>query len=959
MVNFQEDRDESTFGNGKFGSIYSKDYGNTILDPLPHNKQYFEAHLEFVKNYYQKVSGKNLTIIYQILPDTFSVSQTMRNFTPANNSNDFTPIGDFSKEVWALADNKYPGFNFSDFNVFLIFHAGVGRDISLPGSLGTEKDIPSIYLGLNGFKKIYGEEFNGIPVSNNSFNITNSIIIPETESRELSSIGGQILFEISINGLLVSSVASHLGLPDLFDTETGLSAIGRFGLMDGQAIFAYGGTFPPEPSPWEKIYLGWASPVTISPRNYNIDLITREAASLSDTVILKIPINSSEYFLVENRNRDANSNGSIVKLVVNGDTLIQTFDKDTTGYYSFDVDSLKGVVVDVDEFDWAVPGNGIVIWHIDENIISQKIAENKINVDKNNRGVDVEEADGIQDIGEQFQTIFGDIVIGEGEQNDLWFSGNNSQLYKNKFSKDTRPNSNTNSGANSLITISDFSSISNKMSFKVIYGDSIVKPIFSKQINLNSINNKLTSLTNGFALLNDSNLVVLDTNGNQINFQPNFSSVKPASTFINSIDYIIGASGSNLHVFINDSNNPTLKTVDIGEKITAPPVIIKNSLDEYQILIGTLRGKLFSYSFGDSNQDPTKVNTFNIDSSYLIKKIAINGDEVYSIGLCACVVVNGSAYSPNAIFSNNGFRLDFSDETAIDLAETQNSIGEKVSIVLTNRNNFTIIKNSQIQKKFNINAPSLINSFALADLKNDGENYIVFTNGNKIEARNLNGSSADNFPFEDPLNIGFAGTPLTADFEGDSKSEIIASTTDGRIFAIDGGTGKVVPGFPISIGASISSTPIIFSNNGKTSFAAINNQNYFSAWNIGSAEGKNFWSEENGNNFNSAFVPSAKSNNFSTDFFPSEKAYNYPNPVYGGETQIRYYVAENSKINIKIFDLAGDFVAELNDNASGGLDNETTWNVNDIQSGVYLARIEAVGESGKSEQNIIKIAIIK
>ncbi|MFB3056733.1 MAG: hypothetical protein ACE1ZQ_06175, partial [Ignavibacteriaceae bacterium] len=41
MVNFQEDRDGTTFGNGKFGSIYSVAYGITILDPLPHDAQYF------------------------------------------------------------------------------------------------------------------------------------------------------------------------------------------------------------------------------------------------------------------------------------------------------------------------------------------------------------------------------------------------------------------------------------------------------------------------------------------------------------------------------------------------------------------------------------------------------------------------------------------------------------------------------------------------------------------------------------------------------------------------------------------------------------------------------------------------------------------------------------------------------------------------------------------------------
>jgi hypothetical protein len=95
------------------------------------------------------------------------------------------------------------------------------------------------------------------------------------------------------------------------------------------------------------------------------------------------------------------------------------------------------------------------------------------------------------------------------------------------------------------------------------------------------------------------------------------------------------------------------------------------------------------------------------------------------------------------------------------------------------------------------------------------------------------------------------------------------------------------------------------------------------------------------------------------EFFPTNRAYNYPNPVYYGQTAIRYYVNENSKINIKIFDLAGSFVAELHNDAIGGMDNETVWNVNDIQSGVYLARIEALGQSGKTESAIIKIVVVK
>jgi len=176
MVNFQEDRDGTTSGNGKFGTIYSSDYGNSILDPLPHDQSYFEDHLLFVKNYFKKISKNNLYIEFTVLPDTFSVSQTMRNYSPSPGSDDFTPIGDFAIEAWTFADQLYPGFDFSAFELFTIFHAGVGRDISLPGSIGNERDLPSLYLSELSFKEIYGDDFEGIPVSGGAVVLTLQIV---------------------------------------------------------------------------------------------------------------------------------------------------------------------------------------------------------------------------------------------------------------------------------------------------------------------------------------------------------------------------------------------------------------------------------------------------------------------------------------------------------------------------------------------------------------------------------------------------------------------------------------------------------------------------------------------------------------------------------------------------------------------------------------------------------------
>ena len=73
-----------------------------------------------------------------------------------------------------------------------------------------------------------------------------------------------------------------------------------------------------------------------------------------------------------------------------------------------------------------------------------------------------------------------------------------------------------------------------------------------------------------------------------------------------------------------------------------------------------------------------------------------------------------------------------------------------------------------------------------------------------------------------------------------------------------------------------------------------------------------------------------------------------------------YNLEKSSKKIDKFYEINfGDFVDELNDNAQGGMDNETVWSVSNIQSGVYLARIEAVSSSGKSEFAIIKIAVVK
>ncbi len=966
MADFQVDKDEATFGDGKFGSIYSKDYGNSIIDPLPHDKNYFENHLEFVKNYYSQVSKNKLVIKYNVLPNIVTVSKTMRNYTPPRNSDDFKNLADFSQEVWNLVSISNSGIDFSSYNIFIVFHAGAGNEVSLPGSLGIEKDLPSLFLSKKSLKKIFGQSFEGFSLNNSSFKIPNTMIMPETESRESQNVLGTTLVELTFNGLLAANIGSFIGLPDLFNTSNGESAIGRFGLMDGESFFSFRGLFPPQPSAWEKIKLGWAKPFTINPGNYNINIIANLAASITDTVILKVPITSKEYFLIENRNRDVNNDGAIVRYVSGSDTLQRTFTKDDKGFNNNDVDSLEGVLVSLDEYDWALPGNGILIWHIDENIIEANIDSNKINADSKHRGVSLEEADGIFDIGEKFITVIGDVVIGQGTEDDFWFNGNASEFYENRFAPDTRPSSNSNSGANSLITISNFSNISKTMSFDVSYGDTLISPLANNKLNLPSNKNHITVLQNypgaQFSVVSDTNMYLVDNTGNIpsniISVFNGFSSFKTAYLFTNNTNFIIGTKNNAMKIIVNDGTVFNLFTFYLQANITAAPVIRKNSNDEYEVLIGTDNGFVYTYLLSSLASSSTVIKDSIDTQSGNVLFIAASQDYFSVVG---GLPMSMSPVTPYFFSDSHGNKFTLTGNIPTSLVMTKNQKGEYISSVSTGQRIFVFNNGSLIDRiSYSENQEEQFEGMlSLTDLKNDGSNYLLYTLNNKTFAKNVNGTNADNFPFKDKKEIGFTGNVISSDFFGSNNAEFFSVTKDGRIYAVDGSTSDIVEGFPLMMGKYNNSTLSYFTLNGKAALAALDEQNYFYVWTITSNPGNIIWTEENGNGMNTNYLPAAKTKNIINSFLPKDRSYNYPNPVYGSTTNIRYFVNEDSKINIKIFDISGAMVAELNNTAQGGFDNETIWNVANIQSGVYLARIEAVGNSGRTETNIIKIAVVK
>ncbi|MFC1562890.1 immune inhibitor A domain-containing protein, partial [candidate division KSB1 bacterium] len=433
-VEFQEDSIETAHGSGLFN--LSQDT-SLYIDPPPHNRLYFEDHLEALKRYYDKVSRGKVNITYRIFPEgldeSYKLLKEMKYYSPNTTKEELNKrLSELFRDSFLEADND-PAIDFSDYNSFMVFHAGVGSDFSVnPYFDPYPNDIPSVFLNFNDFLLNLGESdpfYKGIPVNEGQFFIKEGIILPETENRVDEDV------EIGMNGITAHQFGHQLGLPSLFNTETGRAGIGQWSLMD-MGFGNYSGLIPCEPCAWSKVFLGWEEPIEIESGE---DLEVH--ASISDDArrIYKITITSEEYYLIENRRADYYGDGvSIIR-------------------------SPRGVLIEADEYDADIPGTGLFIWHIDERIIKENFNSNRINADKDRKGIYLEEADGSQDIGELFEWILpGFPTPSNGILFDAFFRGNNDS-----FTPFTNPPSSSNCGANSHIYIHSISDTGNVMTFSL------------------------------------------------------------------------------------------------------------------------------------------------------------------------------------------------------------------------------------------------------------------------------------------------------------------------------------------------------------------------------------------------------------------------------------------------------------------------------------------------------------
>ncbi len=994
MVEFQPDDNRLTSGTGIFGPgglPYLENEEVTYIDPLPHDQTYFETHLEFAKNYFEQASDNKLTINYRVLPDIYRVDKKMEEYSPIGETFTLEKVAMLLEDAWSeVEENGGIPFDLSSYDpettAFVIFHAGVGRDVELTGtSLDiTPYDIPSIYLRESDLKDLLDDaSFNGFPINGGSFRVTNSLVIPRTESRRGEDIQEkEIVFPLSINGLLCASIGSHLGLPDLFNTETGEPAIGRFGLMDGAGFFAFNGLLPPQPSAWEKIYLGWETPFVINGMTGQIDLPA--GSQNAPKSIAKYELSSSEYFLIENRYREYDlssagkadvtfsirraSDGQIVQQQFNNDDLEFIFQE--TG---FDTLLIPGTLVDVNNFDWSLPGGldvgedeeegtaddrylngGILIWHIDEALIDKQLSSGRVNADFYRRGIDLEEADGAQDIGRDPGLL--DNSPSFGTAFDFWWADNDYRVITengsidlnpdNSFGPDTYPNNNSNSGAKSFFELYDFSDQGMTASFKI------------REVNLDLGFEQLFSIT--------------QPKGSYISINEDY----PTGITIheNSVDTTVVIAGD-WNIFFFDHLNPSPDSgfYPIGNVNFQQPL----HLDE--IIAGTIpdnSGSLNLTSLDPINNTESWTTNIQANTGFISSQDGTTIDLDFTTNSVdpadGSIIPNNSGYEFRSEIVNgkfvgiNGQTVHFVGENIPDhlSTATKRLFGGTIK---TNGDNlyylfedgaFSIIDPSkeepttQIFDEEKAEWPAIVGA---------GEIYWISKAENAIIGFNLNGAQLNNTPVFAPDSVTFIGTPLVADITGDDEQDLLVIGQDDysmNIYAFEM-NGNPIEGFPLYVGGATSTlTQPIHPGFYNNILYALSHDGDFKAWKFDDFTSSEWPTRYGKNPYNKVSAEINLNNGTSSSFsvLNSKETYNWPNPAEDF-THLRFELEPpGGTVDITIIDFSGHKVYEQTVSSGGGSPQEIRISTAEWASGPYFAMFKAT-VNGRSESKLVKIAV--
>ncbi len=385
------------------------------VDPPPHNRAYFNAHMNALAEYMRWQSYGKVEIEWDILPEDeepFRMSD-IADYGPGEGGYwTLELLETFMREGLDTIDStlqEIPGGpRFADYDHVMIFHAG--SDLQNDIAQDSPNDLPS-------FNIFFGDPDGPHPVDGGDTLLESVLLLPETTIQDVSE--GDVLG--ALNAVTAHEFTHQLGTVDTYNTYYFWPVVGYWDLMDsghqmtvsidedGDEVADYGiyGGLPGSLAIWHKEYLGWIDESDGSLRrlgggeHYSVLL----ASALQDpgTKALRIDLSDSEYFLLENRQ----------ELLTTNEYYLEQDDDTGVLQYVADWDTEENIGM----YDLLIPQSGLLAWHVDERNLELLMDYNIVNMDGDWHFWLVE-ADGLGDLGNPYSWDW------RGSETDPFYVGN-------------------------------------------------------------------------------------------------------------------------------------------------------------------------------------------------------------------------------------------------------------------------------------------------------------------------------------------------------------------------------------------------------------------------------------------------------------------------------------------------------------------------------------------------------